>query len=334
MIKQIQIFLGPARVRALILLLGLTGLVSLILNSIVNQYAWVRPAQTLMVGIFIVGAAIIIGGRMRREERLRWLAILTPSVGAVVLGLTVLPHLLLPLLGAAAGWIVAGAFLFRQRMPKEYQDAIKFLRKGQYEESVKSMDGLIRTEPDNENYYRFRAEVFRVWGKLDRAKKDYLKMVEIAPESAVAHNGLAEVYLQSRQYPEAERAAQKAYQLAPNEWVAAYNLGMIEDRLGTADQAIEHLNKALMLKVPDARHRLLIYLYLMRAYARMGNMEAAQREFANLKRHKNGLEEWQNLLQHPEAATLRAALEADVQTAQDLVDGKIELAALARSKPG
>lgn len=331
MIKQIQIFLGPARVRAFILLLGITGLISLILNAVrTPNNTWVTPVQTLMVVIFLGGAAIIFGGRLRREEQLRWAAILAPSVGAILLGLTVLPDLLLPLLGAAAGWIVAGAFLFRRRIPKEYTDAIKYLRKGEYEESVKAMDGLIKDEPDNENYYRFRAEVFRMWGKLDRAKKDYTQMVEVAPESAVAYNGLAEVYLQSGQYVEAQRAGQRAYELAPDEWVAAYNLGMIEDRLQTPDPAIEHLKLALALKVPDVRHRMLIHLYLARAYSRKGDMDAAQLELGQMKRHKNGLEEWQNLLVHPEAATLRAVLEADIQTAQDLIDGKSDLKAIGR----
>jgi tetratricopeptide (TPR) repeat protein len=328
MIKQIRIFLGPARVRAFILLLGITGLISLILNALGDDS--VRSVQTLMVVIFLVGTAIIFGSRLRQEERLRWAGILAPSIGAMLLGLTVLSHLMLPLLGAAVGWIVAGAFLFRRRIPKEYADAIKYLRKGQYEESVKSMDGLIKEEPDNEGYYRFRAEVFRMWGKLDRAKKDYTKMVEIAPESAVAYNGLAEVYLQSGQYTEAQRAGQRAYELAPDEWVAAYNLGMIEDRLKTPDTAIEHLDQALELKVPDVRHRLLIHLYLARAHARKGDLEAAQRQLDHLKRYKNGLEEWQNLLEHSEAATLRAVLEADIQTAQDLIDGKTDLKALAR----
>jgi tetratricopeptide (TPR) repeat protein len=330
MIKQIQIFLGPARVRAFILLLGLTGLISLVLNAVGTQDETVRAVQTLMVVIFLVGTAIIFGGRLRQEERLRWVAILAPSIGALLLGVTVLPHLMLPLLGAAVGWIVAGAFLFRRRIPKEYQDAIKFLRKGQYEESVKAMDALIKDEPDNENYYRFRAEVFRMWGKLDRAKKDYTKMIEVAPESAVAYNGLAEVYLQSGQYAEAQRAGLRAYELAPEEWVAAYNLGMIDDRLKMPDAAVEHLNQALALKVPDGRHRLLIHLYLARAYARKGDLDAAQRETNQMKRHKNGLEEWQNLLEHPEAATLRAVLEVDIQTAQDLIDGKVDLKAIAR----
>src|SRR5690606_19561079 len=170
-------------------------------------------------------------------------------------------------------------------------------RKGEHEESVKAMDTVIKAEPENEHYYRFRAEVFRIWGKLNRSREDYQKMIEIAPESAVAYNGLAEVYLQSGKFLEAQTAGLRAYELAPEEWVAAYNLGMIEDRLRESDAAIGHLNKALELKVPDARHRLLIYFYLARAYAHSGQQEAAQAAVENVKRQKSGLEEWQNLLQ-------------------------------------
>ncbi len=326
MIKQFQLFLGPSRMRILILLLAMTGLLSLILNGFKDQ--WVPAVQTLLLIIFFVGSAITIGSRMQREERLRWIGILAPSIGAVILGLTVLPQFLLPLLGAAVGWIIAGAFLFRQRAPKEYQDAIKHLRKGEYEQSVKSMDGLIKSDPTNEGYYRFRAEVFRIWGKLNRSREDYQKMIEIAPESAVAYNGLAEVYLQSGKFTEAQSTALRAYELAPDEWVAAYNLGMIEDRLQESDEAIVHLNKALELKVPDARHRLLIYFYLVRAYARLGDQQAAQSAVDNLKRQKSGLEEWQNLLQHEEAAALRKVLEQDVEQAQALVDGTLTVSAL------
>lgn len=326
MLKQFQIFLGPARLRALILLFGLTGLISLILNAVAAP--WVTTAQTVLLAIFVLGSAIIIAGRMRNEERLRWLAILAPVVGAVILGVVVVPDLLLPLLGASVGWIIAGMFLFRQRTPGEYHTAIRALRKGEYETAVYSMDDLIKAYPEEMNYYRLRAEVFRLWGKLDRARRDYQTMTELAPDSAIAFNGLAEVHLQSGRHVEAHAAAERAYALAPDEWVAAYNLGMIEDRLGQATEAIEHLQQALMLKVPDARHRLLIYLYLARAYHNLGQAEDAQTAIDNLRRHRGGLDEWHNLLVHEQAATLRAVLAEDVALAQTLVDGSTDMTIL------
>ncbi|MBC7812408.1 MAG: tetratricopeptide repeat protein [Burkholderiales bacterium] len=330
-INQIRVFIGPARLRALFLLLAGTGILSLVLNGFVDQYEWVRAVQTLLAIGFLIGAALIIGSRLPREERLRWLAIIAPSIGLLALGLTVLPHLLLPLAGGAIGWIIAGLFLFRSKVRMEYQQAVKHLRRSEYEEAVTVMDGLIQREPNNSAHYRFRAELLRLWGKLDRARRDYQRMAEITSDSAVAYNGLAEVLLQMNRYEDAERAAERAYGLAPDDWVAAYNLGMIEDRLATQSKdVIEHLQWALELGVPDVRHRLLIHLYLIRAYTRLAEKEAASAQLEELKRNRDGLSEWQTLLQSEQASALRAALGADVEEAQRLVSGELGLEALAQ----
>ena len=325
MLEQFRLFLGPARVRALILLLAVTGLVNLILNALDRQESpWVTSAQSLMVIIFLVGMAVIIGGRLSREQKMRWLSVLAPAVGAIVLGVTVLPQFLLPLAGVAAGWVVAGVFVFRPRVPKEYQLAIRHMRNGAFQEAVHAMNDLVKEDSQNPDYYRLRAEIFRLWGKLDRALKDYQQIADMVPDSAVAYNGLAEVYLQSERYPEAREAGLKAYELAPEEWVAAYNLGMIEDRLVQPEQAVEHLQVALQLGVPDVRHRLLIHLYLARAYSRLGDVESAKIQIGLIKRQSSGLEEWQHLLRHEQAAPLRAVLAGDIALAQAIVDGKAE----------
>lgn len=323
-------FLGPARLRALFYLIAATGLVSLVLNAFEGD--WVTPTQTILLLLALVGAAVIIVGKMDSDERSRWIGILAPSFGALLLAITVLPNLALPLIGAAAGWVVAGGFIFRSRAPMEYQQAVKHFRKSEFAEAVKAMDILIKQEPRTPEHYRFRAELLRVWGKLDKAKKDYIRMTELAPKSAVAFNGLAEVYLQAGDYDAAREAGLRAAELAPDEWVAFYNLGMIEDRLGESAQAVEHLQKALTLGVPDARHRLLIYLYLARAYARLGDTAAAQDAVIQVRKHKNGLEEWQKILESEQAETLRAALGEDVAAAAELAGGRLDVTALAETQ--
>lgn len=322
-----SLFLGPARLRALFLVIAVTGLGSLVLNAFSGD--WVIPAQTILLGVALVGAVVIIVGKMEPEDRGRWLALLLPAVGALVLGFTVLPQYILALTGAAAGWIVAGLFFFRTRGPMEYQQAVKHLRKNELGEAVKVMDILIKQQPRDSSHYRFRAELLRIWGRLDRAKRDYQKMIELEPNSAIAYNGLAEVQLQAGNYEGAREAGLRAAELAPGEWVALYNLGMVEDRLALSQDVITHLNAALALKVPDARHRLLMYLYLARANARLGNAEAAQAAVAELRRHKNGLEEWQKILASEQAQTLRDALGEDVAAATELAKPKSDVMALA-----
>jgi tetratricopeptide (TPR) repeat protein len=327
--ERFSLFLGPARLRALFLVIAITGVLSLILNAFSGT--WVTPVQSLLLLAAIIGAAVIIGGKLDAEERGHWLGILLPSIGALVLAVTVLPQFALPLFGAALGWVVAGTFFFRSRGPMEYQAAVKSLRKSDYAEAVKSMDSLIKQQPRDPNHYRFRAELLRLWGKLDRAKKDYQKMAELDPKSAVAYNGLAEVYLQAGEFDDALEAGLRAAKLAPNEWVALYNLGMIEDRLERSSEAVDHLRKALVLKVPDARHRLLIYLYLARASARLGDTAGAEEAVSQIRKLKNGLEEWQKILENEQAETLRVVLGADVEAAAELAAGRMDVMALAHA---
>jgi tetratricopeptide (TPR) repeat protein len=325
MIDRLRLFLGPARLRALFLLIAGTGLISLVLNAFASDDPNIRVFQLILAGVAVFGSTAIVLGRMEAQERGRWLAILAPAYGLVVIGIVVLPQFGLAFLGGAVGWIVAGTFIFRVRTPPGYRTAIKALRKGDMAGAVAAMDEVIKDDPDDPAHYRFRAELLRLWGKLDRARRDYQKMAELTPNSAEAWNGLAEVGLQAGEYEGAREAAIKAAELAPTDWVALYNLGMIEDRLKDSKAVIKHLSEAIGQKVPEVRHRLLIYLYLTRAAVRMGDRTRATEWLDGLRRQRGGLEEWEKILEHEQAATLRSVLGADVDTASALLDGRMTL---------
>lgn len=324
--NEFSLFLGPARLRALFILVGATGLLSLILNAVAAD--WVVGVQTILAIACVLGIAVIVLGRLHPSDWGRWLGVLVPAFGALLLAVS-LPNLALPLFGAAAGWVIAGLLLFRSRMPMQYREAVRHLRKSEFAEAVKVMDVVVKEEPDKQEHLRFRAEILRVWGKLDRAKRDYRRMTELDPESAVAFNGLAEVCLQAGQLAEALTAAQRAAELAPEEWVAHYNLGMIEDRLGESADAVAHLERALLLKVPDVRHRLLVYLYLARGYARLDDAPKAEAAIADLKALRGGLEEWDTILRSDQAETLRQAIGADVEAARAVIAGTMSAEGLA-----
>lgn len=319
MIRQIRIFLGEQHLRALFILLALTGFANLVFYAI--DADWSQDAQTLSVLVFIVGLIIIIGSRLESYERGRWASIMLPAFVLVIFGV-VMPELGLLFFGGAFGWIVTSMFLFRTRGAMEYRQAVKHLRRNEYDSAVEEMSDLIKREPEVGQHYRFRAEILRLWGKLDRARRDYEKMIQIDPDSAVAFNGLAEVNLQAKHFDKAQAAAQRAFELAPDEWVASYNLGMIEDRLQDSENAIKHLNHALDCKVKDARHRLLIHVYLARAYSRLGNIEEANKQVDYIKRLPNGLSEWQTIMDSPQAGTLRAVIADDIKLAERLMNDK------------
>ena len=113
--------------------------------------------------------------------------------------------------------------------------------------------------------------------------------------------------------------------MAPNEWVAAYNLGMIEERLARRRRGAQTISKRLLsLGIPDSRHRLAsAYLYLWRIHQRKNqSVHWREKRWSALKREKAGLEEWQVIMGADEAQALRDVLRDDVDEARRLIMGE------------
>lgn len=316
-------WLGPARSRVFFLWLALTGLASLILNALdAKANPWRVGVQNGLTAAFLIGAALIIASRLPRHQRLRAAVIIVPSIAAFILAIA-FPQFWLLFVPFGAGWVIVAYVASQARVRREYQTAIKHMRKGEYDDAISVMSELIEAEPKVADHYRFRAELFRLNGKLKRAQKDYQKVIELTPDSGVGYNGLAEVYLQDGDDTQALTYARKAYAIEHNYWVAPYNLGMIEERTGQAELAVGHLKEALQIGVPDSRHRLLIHLWLMRAFVRLGQSEPAEAELAALRRENAGLREWMTIFESEEAAVLKDLMEEDIALAQGLIAGSI-----------
>jgi tetratricopeptide (TPR) repeat protein len=327
-IRRTITWLGPQRAQLFFFLLAITGLVSLILNAVGQQYSWVRIVQSFLLIAFLVGASLIIISRFPPDDRKQMRLALTPSLFAIAIGL-LFPQYLLFFAIAAIGWLFIALLIVRGRVSQEYQTAIKHMRNNEFDEAIKVINDLIKREPDKADHRRFRAELFRLSGKIKRARADYEKVIELTPESGVGYNGLAEVYLQDGEYEQALGYAKKALELEPDHWVAPYNLGMIEDRLNMSTETLDHLSQALKVGVHDSRHLLLIHLWMARAYQRLGKSAEVADQIAKLKKERTGLEEWKTIFENDAASVLRDVLEDDVQLAARLANGEASPEALA-----
>lgn len=312
-------WLGVGRARFIFGLLAITGLLSLMLNAIEPPEAWIPTAQTALAALFLVGAAAAVITRFDGLERRQILILIAPALGALILGLFV-PQWFAALAVIAVGWIAVALIAGRAGVRREYQRAIKHMRKGQYEPAIAILSDLIKAEPQQAEHRRFRADLYRLAGNLRKAKADYEKVAALMPQSGVGYNGLAEVYLQEGNYERAFEYGLKAHALEPNHWVTAYNLGMIADRMGKWTEAIAYLKRALAAKMPDSRHRLLSYLWLLRAYSFTGEEAGAREALAALRSEKRGLREWQIIFESEQAAILRRVLGEDVALAQELAE--------------
>jgi tetratricopeptide (TPR) repeat protein len=311
-------------------LLASTGLISLILNAVGQDQASVRLAQSVLVIVFLAGAVLTIVLRFPPQDRRQTLFVVGPALVAMSLGL-LFPHLMLLFLPIAVGWIVIAIVGLRARVRREYVQAIRHLRNREYKEAIDIITEVIADEPKMADHYRFRAELYRLSARLKKAREDYQRVVDLQPDSGVGYNGLAEVYLQDGEFDAALPFAEKAQALEPNEWVPAYNLGMIQDRRGDWVRAIPALTRALELGIPDSRHRLLTHLWLARAHFHRGEAEQCDAAFAHLRREEAGLKEWHTIFESEEAAVLKAVLLEDVTLAGKLLDAKATVGLLAGS---
>jgi tetratricopeptide (TPR) repeat protein len=322
--RQIINWLGPTRAQILFFLLALTGLGSLMLSAVGQSLSWVRIIQSGLLIVFLVGSAIVVLSRFPRDERSQYALAVMPTVAGLSLAI-LFPHLAVFFVAISLGWPLIALISSRGRMDKEYRPAIKHMRNGQYNEAIKIISDLIDAQPDKAEHYLFRAQLYRLSNKLKKARGDYQKVIELTPDAGAGYNGMAEVYLQDGDYEQALVYGKQALEWEPGQWVAPYNLGMIEDRLNAWPDAITHLKQALKIGIPESRHRMLTHLWLARAAYHQGQTDEATAEVEHMKRERSGLNEWKVIFESEEAAALRSTLLKDVELAVKFVEHEAAL---------
>lgn len=331
--RQLADWLGPAWTQLLTALFVMAVVGGLALMIEFGAETWVISAQLGLAWVFLCAVMLALTTHVAPKDRRRLWLTLGPGLGLLAVGV-IWPRGVLFLAGIGVGWIVAAQFILRSRVRMEYQAAIKHLRRSAYDAAAAVMDGLIQAEPDDLNHRRFRAEIYRLAGRLDRAIADYEDIVARDPGSPVGLAGLAETYAQSGDFETALHYARQAHERDPRQWMGVYNLGMIEDRLGLAAGAIEHLEQALQLGVLHSRYRLLTHLWLARNYHRQGQPEQARTQLALLREQSAGLKDWQVIFESEQAAALRGLLAADVQLAEQIIQGENRLERLESTSGG
>jgi tetratricopeptide (TPR) repeat protein len=325
MLRQVRMWLGPFRVKLLVVSLTLTGIASLLLVAFAGDESWSLPAQTFLALAFLTMATATIGTRMPRESRRRLFFTVGPALGLAALSLALPGNLFGVVMGAAFGWLLAVQFFMRDRVRIEYKTAIRHIRKQEYKQALEVISELVKKEPQQTDHLMFRARLNQLAGHLNAAIKDYEKVANLQPNLPDGYNGLSEIYLQKGDYEQARQFALQAFQRQSNFWVVPYNLAMIEDRLCQSAAVIEHLQPVLQRGLPDSRHRLLSYLWLARAQYRLGDHEAAKRSLENLRRESRGMREWRIILNSEQSTALRHEFEPDIRLATQVIENGIML---------
>jgi tetratricopeptide (TPR) repeat protein len=114
--------------------------------------------------------------------------------------------------------------------------------------SKDAIDTLLATHPDSARAHQALAENYFVLRQMPQAEKDYQEALRLRPDLPGLHLELGQVYANSAQWPKAEAEFRAECKLRPGNAEAAYRLGAALLQQGRAHEALPELKRSNELK--------------------------------------------------------------------------------------
>ena len=134
-------------------------------------------------------------------------------------------------------------FLINQAM----KEAIDLQNRKQFDEAKVIYKKVIQHDPDNSDAYHLLSLIDLVEGKLDSAKSNILKSIELQPNISIYHSNYGNILYQSNNLEFAIQEHKRAIKLDKKNFQSFYSLGIVYAHLQNYDKAIENYKKALSL---------------------------------------------------------------------------------------
>jgi tetratricopeptide (TPR) repeat protein len=114
--------------------------------------------------------------------------------------------------------------------------------------SKSSIDTLLAMHPDSARAHQALAENYFVLRQMPQAEKEYLEALRLRPDLPSLHLELGQVYAGSAQWPKAESEFRAEAKLRPGSAEAAFRLGAALLQQGNSHDALIELKRANELK--------------------------------------------------------------------------------------
>jgi tetratricopeptide (TPR) repeat protein len=114
--------------------------------------------------------------------------------------------------------------------------------------SKASIDALLATHPESARAHQALAENYFVLRQMPQAEREYLEALRLRPDLPGAHLELGQVYANSTQWPKAEAEFRTEAKFRPGSAEAAYRLGAALLQEGKSHDALVELKRANDLK--------------------------------------------------------------------------------------
>jgi len=151
------------------------------------------------------------------------------------------------------------ARLYRENVPYTELSAAEYVERGndaflneQYQNAISNYDKAIEIEPNNPNYYYYRAQTNVNLGQYNEAIVDYDRVIKLKPDNPLYYFGRAQAKVELEQYEEAIADYDKAIDLSPDLSNYYYFRARAKEELGQYDEVIADYSEALHIEPNNA----------------------------------------------------------------------------------
>ena len=127
------------------------------------------------------------------------------------------------------------------------REAIDLQSRNQFEEAKSLYKKIIEYDNKNSDAYHLLSLIELVHNKLDEAKTNIIKAIELQPDIAVYHSNYGNILYQSNNLEYSIQEHKKAIKLDKKNFQSFYSLGVIYSHLKNYEKSIEFYKKALKL---------------------------------------------------------------------------------------
>ena len=127
------------------------------------------------------------------------------------------------------------------------REAIDLQSRNQFDEAKTIYNKIIKHDDKNSDAYHLLSLIDLVHNKLDEAKSNIIKAIDLQPEISVYHSNYGNILYQSNNLEFAIQEHKRAIKLDKKNFQSFYSLGVIYSHLKNYEKSIEFYNKALKL---------------------------------------------------------------------------------------
>ena len=127
------------------------------------------------------------------------------------------------------------------------REAIDLQSRNQFDEAKSIYNKIIEHDDKNSDAYHLLSLIDLVHNKLDEAKSNIIKAIDLQPDISVYHSNYGNILYQSNNLEYSIQEHKKAIKLDKKNFQSFYSLGVIYSHLKNYEKSIEFYKKALKL---------------------------------------------------------------------------------------